>query len=130
MSNSALQPILGFGMLLMLGFFLFLALRQAKNVTSLFKYHLYGDDLKVNRFTGSLISTNASLSGAFVLILYYGFLYGPWAFLPVRSFWVITQGTSAWTINRTEAIMKAHGGWPSNRATLHEFIGLVFRSPR
>ena len=66
-------------MILMLGFFLFLALRQAKHVTSLFNYHLYGDDLQ-NRFTGSLISANASLSGAFILILYYGFLYGPWAF--------------------------------------------------
>jgi Na+/proline symporter len=129
MFNSALQPLLGFGMLLMLGFFLFLALRQAKNVTSLFKYHLYGDDLLENRFSGSLISTNASLSGAFVLILYYGFLYGPWVFPFVWLFWVITQLTSAWTINRTQSVMEAYGGWANNRATLHEFIGLVFASP-
>jgi Na+/proline symporter len=130
MPNSALQPFLGIGMLLMLGFFLYIALRQAKNVTSLFKYHLYGDDLQENRFSGSLISTNASLSGAFVLILYYGFLYGPWAFPFVWAFWVLTQLTSAWTINRTHKVMEAYDGWANNRATLHEFLGLVFTSPR
>ncbi|HXH92317.1 MAG TPA: hypothetical protein VNN25_12115 [Thermoanaerobaculia bacterium] len=117
-------------MLVMLVLFLYLALREAKNSTSLFRYHLFGDDLKENRFTGSLISTNASLSGAFVLILYYGFLYGPLAFPFVWSFWIITQLTSAWTINRTHAIMESHGGWTNNRATLHEFIGLVFDSPQ
>jgi Na+/proline symporter len=117
-------------MLSMLGFFLWLALRQAKNTDSLFKYHLYGDDLKENRFTGSLISTNASLSGAFVLILYYGFLFGPWAFFPVWVFWLITQFTSRWTIKRTEEVMKSYDGWSNNRATIHEFLGLVFASPR
>lgn len=130
MSNSSLLPTLGIGMLIMLGVFLLLALRQQKNVTSVFQYHLYGDDLKENRFTGSLISTNASLSGAFVLILYYGFLYGPWAFPFVWAFWVITQTTSAWTIERTQVIMEDYGKWENNRATLHEFIGLVFASPQ
>jgi Na+/proline symporter len=114
----------------MLAFFLFLALRQKKNVTSLFRYHLYGDDLRENRFTGSLISTNASLSGAFVLIIYYGFLYGPWAFPFVWLFWVITERTSAWTIDRTEAVLKKSGGWFKTRITLHEFLGLSFQSPR
>src|SRR5215468_4528954 len=116
----ALRPILGSGMLLMLGFFLFLALRQAKNVESLFNYHLYGDDLKENRFAGSLISTNASLSGAFVLILYYGFLYGPWAFVPVWLFWITTQATSMWTIRQTQVVMENYDRWFNNRATLHE----------
>jgi Na+/proline symporter len=114
----------------MLGIFLILALRQAKHVTSLFNYHLYGDDLQENRFSGSLIATNASLSGAFVLILYYGFLYGPWAFPFVWLFWIITQATSTWTINRTQKIMEGYGGWENNRATLHEFLGLVFAAPR
>ena len=114
----------------MLGIFLILALRQAKHVTSLFNYHLYGDDLQESRFSGSLIASNASLSGAFVLILYYGFLYGPWAFPFVWLFWLITQLTSTWTINRTQEVMERYGGWANNRATLHEFLGLVYRSPR
>ena len=130
MSNSALQSLLEFGIVFMLALFLYLALRQQKNVTSLFKYHLYGDDLRENRFTGSLISTNASLSGAFVLIIYYGFLYGPWAFPFVWLFWVITERTSAWTIDRTEAVMSKLGGWFKTRITLHEFLGITFGSPR
>lgn len=130
MTNTVLQPTIGLAMLIMLGFFLLLALRQRKNVTSLFKYHLYGDDLKENRFSGSLISTNASLSGAFLLILYYGFLYGPLIFPLVWSFWLITQLTSVWTIQRTHDVLEAHGGWHNNRATIHEFIGMVFKSSR
>lgn len=130
MLDSALRPVMGCSMLLMLGFFLFLALRQSKNVQSLFQYHLYGNDLKPNRFAGSLISTNASLSGAFVLILYYGFLYGPWAFAPVALFWVITQLTSAWTIQKTQFVLENYGGWYNNRATLHEFLGMAFASPK
>ena len=39
------QVLFGIGMAAMLAFFLFLALRQQKNVTSLLNYHLYGDDL-------------------------------------------------------------------------------------
>jgi Na+/proline symporter len=117
-------------MVLMLAFFLFVALRQAKSVKTLLQYHLYGDDMKENRFTGSLISTNASLSGAFVLIIYYGFLYGPWAFFFVWSFWLITQLTSAWTIRRTSIVLDSRGGWENNRATLHEFLCMVFDSPR
>jgi len=114
----------------MLALFLFLALRQARNVKSLFQYHLYGNDLKVNRFTGSLLATNSSLSGAFVLIIYYGFLYGPWVFPFVWVFWILTERTSAWTIDRTRATIERYGGWSKNRATLHQYIGLVFASPR
>ena len=131
MSPSTVQPlVLGVGLLLMLLLFLYLALRQTKNVRSLFQYHLYGDDMKPNRFSGDLISTNASLSGAFVLILYYGFLYGPLAFPFVWMFWLITEFTSVWTIHRTAVVMNSYGGWENNRATLHEFIGLTFNSPR
>src|SRR5580704_17623361 len=90
-SASALQPLLGLGIFAMLGLFLVLAIRQAKYVTSLFQYHLYGNDVIVNRFTGSLIATNASLSGAFILIIYYGFLCGPWSFPFIWLFWVLTE---------------------------------------
>src|ERR1700682_5602726 len=121
---------MGSGVLAMLAFFLYLALRQEKKVTSLFQYHLYGDDMRVNRFTGSLISTHASLSGAFVLIFYYGFFFCFLAFPFVWLFWIITERTSAWTIKRTVAVMQARGGWLKTRITLHEFIGITFGSPK
>jgi hypothetical protein len=129
-SSTAMQVLLGSGIVIMLILFLSLALRQQKNVTSLFKYHLYGDDMRVNRFTGSMVATNSSLSGAFVLIIYYGFLYGPWAFPFVWLFWIITERTSAWTISRTDAVMSRFGSWLQTRITLHEFLGITFGSSR
>jgi len=125
-----LPIVLTIGVIAMLLFFVVLAIREAKNTNSLHRFYLFGDDFKPPMFGATLIASNAGLSGAFVLILYYGYLYGLAAFPFVWAFWLLTQIASAATIRRVEAISKSRKSESFFRqsGTLHEFIADSFGS--
>jgi len=125
-STSPLIPLLATALLL--GTLTVLAFIEAKRTTTLVRFFLFGKGMRRRSFAATLIASNAGLSGAVVLILYYGFMYGLAVFPAVWLFWYLTQRASKWTIQKSEEVIAHQGGWFATLGTMHEFIGAMFES--
>lgn len=103
-------------------------IREKRRVDTLEQFFIFGEGFPKREFAATLVATNAGLASAFVLILYYGFFYGLAVFPWVWLFWLLTQVSSRYVIERVES--RFLGGWFAKGGTLHELIGDYYGSPR
>ncbi len=98
---------------------------ESRNVTGPVTFLQFGEGYKSPDFVSTLLASNSSLSGALLLVAFYGSQYGMSIFVWVFLFWVTTQIMSYYTVSWVTSLFP---DFISNRGTLHEFLGRLFGS--